>query len=579
MALLRKLFFAVLLVGVLASAAFSFAEAWGAASLLESSKSNGLNPAPTPAGECMPNWDDKDDSSPFSITADSGFIITHLCIKSGTENFVYTNNGTFEDDGAGNHNACYQISGIGTGTASAVKVGQGKGQVCQDISHIEVKWQPTATNTNTPTNTATSTSTPSNTPTHTPTPTDTATATDTPTETLTPTDTPTPSNTPTETSTPTETPTPSDTPTSTPTSTDTPPEISITDPCSADCDADEILSEITNTGTVDITGDISWAFYFNGSSTPFHTGVYSGGLTVGQSTQITAPSQGDGLYTVRAWIGTDTSGDPDSETTCTQVCIITDTPTSTPTDTSTPTPTETPTETLTPTETQTPTETLTETLTPTETQTPTETPTPSDTPTPTSTGTITNTPTNTSSPTNTLTPSVTATFTPTFTPTSTTFIPVTGGLSLVDPCTNNPGVSLNWRVVNSNSLNVSVLWWVVGGTASGGPIVVPANTTVSFDTPIDGPLPNRVAIMWVDPFDGVTRSISALNAGEACSGAGGSPTPTATLGALIPVTGGVLTGFLGQSMLLNLVIGIFGGTLIFAGIVIKLDRERKGSRR
>jgi hypothetical protein len=85
--------------------------------------------------------------------------------------------------------------------------------------------------------------------------------------------------------------------------------------------------------------------------------------------------------------------------------------------------------------------------------------------------------------------------------------------------------------------------------------------------------------MWVDPFDGVTRSISALNAGEACSGAGGSPTPTATLSSLIPVTGGVLNGFFGQSMLLNLLIGIFGAALILVGIGIKLDRDRKASRR
>jgi hypothetical protein len=139
-------------------------------------------------------------------------------------------------------------------------------------------------------------------------------------------------------------------------------------------------------------------------------------------------------------------------------------PTPTPSDTYTPTPTETftPTDTYTPTATETftptstdtytptPTETFTPTPTDTYTPTPTETftPTPTDTYTPTPTETFTPTDTYTPTPTETYTPTATDTFAPTFTPTytpsptpadtlppptSTPFIPITGGFSLYLP--------------------------------------------------------------------------------------------------------------------------------------------------
>jgi hypothetical protein len=149
-------------------------------------------------------------------------------------------------------------------------------------------------------------------------------------------------------------------------------------------------------------------------------------------------------------------------------------------------------------------------------------------------------------------------------------------LVLQDPCTNNPGVSLNWVVNSTNSYDVSIIWWVVGGTASGGPIAIPANSSVSFDTPVDGPLPNTVAIMWIDPVDGSTKTVTADNTGEACAGEQPSPTPTAssTPEVLIPVTGFELPAILRDSMFLNLGIGVFGFALILLGMGIKMDRSQ-----
>ena len=148
-------------------------------------------------------------------------------------------------------------------------------------------------------------------------------------------------------------------------------------------------------------------------------------------------------------------------------------------------------------------------------------------------------------------------------------------MALVDPCTNNPGVTLAWQLRNSNDFSVTVVWWVVGGTAS-GELVVPANTTINFETPVDGPLPNTVAIIWVDPLDGSTKSLSTSNAGAACGQAPtATPSPSPTLGVLIPVTGIDLPAALQVSMLLNLGIGILGFALLLLGIGIKLDRDRQ----
>jgi hypothetical protein len=105
---------------------------------------------------------------------------------------------------------------------------------------------------------------------------------------------------------------------------------------------------------------------------------------------------------------------------------------------------------------------------------------------------------------------------------------------------------------------------------------VPANGTFNFDTLIDGPLPNTMAIMWIDPADGSAKSISHANSGVACSGEQPTATPTATVtpGVLIPVTGIDLPAIFRDSMFLNLGLGVFGFALILLGIGIKLDRDR-----
>jgi hypothetical protein len=121
------------------------------------------------------------------------------------------------------------------------------------------------------------------------------------------------------------------------------------------------------------------------------------------------------------------------------------------------------------------------------------------------------------------------------------------------------------------------VWWVVGGSATGGPVLVPANSTVTFTTPVDGALPNTVSIMWVDPNDGSNKSLTTNNDGTLCSGEAPTPTPTPspTPGVLIPITGIELPAIFRDNMFLNLGIGVFGFALILLGIGMKLDRDRK----
>lgn len=150
-------------------------------------------------------------------------------------------------------------------------------------------------------------------------------------------------------------------------------------------------------------------------------------------------------------------------------------------------------------------------------------------------------------------------------------------MTFVGLCGNDPN-TLNWQVSNANSVGLTFVWWVVGGSASGGPVAVPANGTVNFSTPVDGALPNTVAIMWIDPNDGSAKSLSTNNNGQLCSGdpATPTPTPTPTSGVLIPVTGIDLPAIFRDSMFLNLGLGVFGFALILLGIGIKLDRDRSG---
>jgi hypothetical protein len=84
-------------------------------------------------------------SSTISFTAPSGGTIDGICIKSGNDSkhSGRLGNGTFDD--------CYQVSGVGSTTATVTKLGVGP--TCQEISHIDiyVTTAPSGTPTATPT--------------------------------------------------------------------------------------------------------------------------------------------------------------------------------------------------------------------------------------------------------------------------------------------------------------------------------------------------------------------------------------------------------------------------------------------
>ena len=154
--------------------------------------------------------------------APSGSVITFVCVKSGTDSFETLQHSeafpapTDVTVGGG----CFLIDFVDADTVTVTETGAAG---CKDISHIDVGLAeaPTATSTNTPTNTpVTETPTSTNTPTNTP-------VTETPTSTNTPTNTPV-TATPPSTNTPVATATvdgtnPGFTPTSSPTGTTVPP--------------------------------------------------------------------------------------------------------------------------------------------------------------------------------------------------------------------------------------------------------------------------------------------------------------------------------------------------------------------
>lgn len=233
-----------------------------------------------------------------------------------------------------------------------------------------------------PTPTATFTSTAAVTPSSTPTSTDTAspTVTATPTDTFSPTATTSPTATATEspTATPTVTAADTDTPTSTPT--DTPSETPTQTPTETPIPTDTATPTPSETATPTATPMRTPSETATPTNTPTHTPTNT-------PTDTATPTESPA----------DTATPQDTATA---------TPTSTPADTATPTrtPTGTPTNTGTATDTATPTSTDTPTYTNTPTSTPTSTPTPTDTP--------TSTPTSTATPTPTDTPTVTPTSNP-----------------------------------------------------------------------------------------------------------------------------------------------------------------------
>lgn len=140
----------------------------------------------------------KDESAPFSFTASSGSVVTHVCVKAGRETFLFPS-----------ESSCYAVEGLGTETATVTKIGSGRN--CQDISHVVFTSGPPA-----PTPTATPTNTPVPEPTATPTNTPVPEPTSTPTSTPVPEVTPTPVQEPTNTPVPEVTRTPVQEPTNTP---------------------------------------------------------------------------------------------------------------------------------------------------------------------------------------------------------------------------------------------------------------------------------------------------------------------------------------------------------------------------
>ena len=130
---------------------------------------------------------------------------------------------------------------------------------------------------------------------------------------------------------------------------------------------------------------------------------------------------------------------------------------------------------------------------------------------------------------------------------------------------------MRWQVNNNNAFDISFVWWVVGGSATGGPIAVPANTSILLETPSNSP--TEVAIMWFDPSDGSFKTVTGLNPDEPCDETQEpTPTPSPTPDVLIPVTGIDLPAIFRESVFLNMGIGIFGFALILLGIGIRMDR-------
>lgn len=96
-----------------------------------------------------------------TFNAPSGNTITQVCVKASTDHFKFTSN---TSDG------CYTVSGIGTGSTTVERTGTPSSE-CQEISHIDVYYEPSPTLTPTPPPAGEPTPTESPTPTEEPTPT------------------------------------------------------------------------------------------------------------------------------------------------------------------------------------------------------------------------------------------------------------------------------------------------------------------------------------------------------------------------------------------------------------------------
>lgn len=111
-------------------------------------------PMATGPGNCGTDWIAKVDGSPFNYSGD--VPICKVIIKAGSAQQGDACTG-FTFPPASQSNTCYQVSGLGSTSIRATKIGSGP--ECKDISHIEVYACP-----NTPTTPPTSPPTSTNTP-------------------------------------------------------------------------------------------------------------------------------------------------------------------------------------------------------------------------------------------------------------------------------------------------------------------------------------------------------------------------------------------------------------------------------
>jgi hypothetical protein len=95
--------------------------------------SGGAGAHPSPA--CDAHQGGHDETAPFAISAPAGYVITAVCIKSGTNEFLVTMNGSVA--------GCYTVAGIGQQTVTVS--GGGTGSTCQETSHIAAFWSLAAT--------------------------------------------------------------------------------------------------------------------------------------------------------------------------------------------------------------------------------------------------------------------------------------------------------------------------------------------------------------------------------------------------------------------------------------------------
>jgi Leucine-rich repeat (LRR) protein len=91
-------------------------------------------------------------------------------------------------------------------------------------------------------------------------------------------------------------------------------------------------------------------------------------------------------------------------------------------------------------------------------------------------------------------------------------IPPLQPLVLTALCSDEPSVSREWRIQNSNAENVSVNWQVLATSQSGTVVALPGVTMFSTNTEVGN---HTVQIIWLDS-DGLEQSAEATSNGDLC---------------------------------------------------------------